>query len=137
MTRRDRMERVAKVASETEAIAKAEWMEADRQVRLIDERRQNSLTRAETLGNDDVPLALRGHLVGLGARHLVALADQKAELADEAEIRRAEFQEAAVQVRSLDRLVGRLHRTERERQTRVEQADLQDAMTIRAAREAT
>ncbi len=135
--RRDRMERVAKVAGETEAQAKAEWLEADRQVRLLDERRHNTLTQAEALGRDDVPLGLRGHLVGLGARHLVALAGEKAELAGEAEQRRAEFQEAAVKVRSLDRLVERLDKTEQERRTRVEQADLQDAMTIRAAREAT
>ncbi len=67
----------------------------------------------------------------------MALAGEKAELAGEAEQRRAEFQEAAVKVRSLDRLVERLDKTEQERRTRVEQADLQDAMTIRAAREAT
>lgn len=134
--RRDRVERVARVAGETEAQAKAGWIEADRQVRQLDERRHNTLTKAEALAGDDVPLGLRGHLVGVGARHLVALADEKVELAAEAELRRAEFQEAAVKVRSLDRLVGRLDKTDEERRTRIEQADLQDAMTIRAAREA-
>ncbi|MGH1489484.1 MAG: hypothetical protein ACRBK7_08855 [Acidimicrobiales bacterium] len=138
MTRnRERMERVAKVAGETEAQARAMWVEADRQVLLLDQRRQDTLAKAELLGGDDVPLGLRGHLVGLGARHLLALAGEKKTLASEAELRRSEFEEAAVKVRSLDRLVERLDKSVKERRIRVEQADLQDAMTIRAAREAS
>jgi hypothetical protein len=129
------MERVAKVATETEARARADWIEADQQVQQIDERRHNTLVGAEQLGGAEVPLALRGHLVGVGARHLLALAGEKATLADEAEERRAAFQEAAIKVRSLDRLIERIDRTELERRTKAEQADLQDAMTIRAARE--
>lgn len=131
--RRDRVARVAKIAGETEARAKAVWVEADQRVRLLDRRRDSALARADRLSDDTLSIGLRSHLVGAGARHLVALAGEKVGLVDEAQRRRTEFEEAVVKVRSLDRLVERLDEAERDRRQRREAADLQDIVAIRAA----
>ncbi|MGB5759375.1 MAG: hypothetical protein WBM50_20845, partial [Acidimicrobiales bacterium] len=85
--RRDRVARVAKIAGENEARAKAVWVEADRRVKQLDRRRETSLARAGRLADEGVPIRLRGHLVGAGARHLVALAGEKVELVDQAKLR--------------------------------------------------
>ncbi|MGI9598367.1 MAG: hypothetical protein ACR2QK_19540, partial [Acidimicrobiales bacterium] len=69
--RRDRVVRVAKVASEHEAMAKAVLVEADRKVQILDRRRESALTRAGELSDPTMPVGLRSHLVGAGARHLV------------------------------------------------------------------
>ncbi len=135
--RRDRMVRVAKVASETEAKAKAVWVAADNRVKLIDRRRESALNRAGQLSGHEMPIGLRSHLVGAGARHLVALADEKVELVDEAQVRRAEFEEAVTKLRSLDRLIERLDEAEQQRRQQREAADLQDLVAIRAARRTT
>lgn len=131
--RRDRVARVARIAGESEAKAKAVWVEADHRVRLLDRRRDGALARADQLSDESLPIGLRIHLVDAGARHLVALAGEKVGLVEEARRRRAEFEEAVVKVRSLDRLVERLDETERDRRQRREAADLQDIVAIRAA----
>ncbi len=135
--RRNRVARVAKIAGETEAKAKAVWVEADRRVKQLDRRRETALTRAGHLADQAVPIRLRSHLVGAGARHLVALADEKVELVDQARLRRAEFEAAVTKVRSLDRLVERLDEVEHDRRRRREAADLQDIVAIKAARRNT
>lgn len=132
--RSDRVARVAKIAGENEARAKAVWVEADRRVKQLDRRRETSLARAGQLSDDGVPIRLRGHLVDAGARHLVALAGEKVELVDQARLRRAEFEEAVTKVRSLDRLVERLSEAEQDRRQRRAAADLQDIVAIKAAR---
>ena len=132
--RRDRVARLARLAGETEARARAQWIEADHRVKQVDRRREHTLTRTGTLAGPGVPIGLRSHVVDAGARHLMALTEQKVGLADEAQQRRAEFDEALVTVRSLDRLVQRLDDAEQQRRRRREAADLQDAMAVRAAR---
>ncbi len=132
--RRERVVRVARVAGETEAKARAVWVEADNKVKLMDRRRESALNRAGHLSGQEMPIGLRSHLVGAGARHLVALAGEKVTLVDEARLRRTEFDEAVVKVRSLDRLIERIDDSERVQRRKREEADLQDLMAIRAAR---
>lgn len=133
--RRDRIARVAKMASETEELARARWAEANQRVNAVDRQRQTSLDRAGHLAGVDIPLGLRTHLVGAGARHLVSLADRKSELLDEAAARQVELKEAASKVKSLERMVERLDRAEADRRDQRELADLQDIVAIRAARD--
>lgn len=135
--RRDRMARVTKAAAETEELARARLAEARRQVDGVDRERESALDSAARLAEEDVPLRLRSHLTGAGARLLGTLADRKTGLVEEAESRRAELQEAATRVKSLERLVDRLDAEVLDRRHRSELADLQDLVAIRAARAAT
>lgn len=132
--RRDRVARVAKIAAETEEQARARWAQATFQVQQLDHQRETALDRAAELANHDLPLGLRSHLTGAGARHLLSLADRKTELVVEAESRRSELQEAVTKVRSLDRLIERLDRKAREERERKEAAELADLVAVRAAR---
>lgn len=132
--RRERMARVAKIAGENEARARAKWFEADNQVRLLDRERETALNRAGRLSTHNLPIGLRSHLVGAGARHLVALAGRKVGLVDEAALYQGELEQAVIKVRSLDRMVERLDEAERLSRRRREAADLQDVVAIRAAR---
>ena len=100
----------------------------------VDRRRESSLLRAARLAGEDVPIGLRSHLAGAGARHLVALADEKSELIDEAGVRRAELDEADSKVRSLERLIERLDEADALRRRRAAAADLEDLVAVRAAR---
>lgn len=126
---------MAKVAAETEEKARARLAEASLRVQHVDHERETALDRAAQLANLDLSLALRSHLTGAGARHLMALTDQKTELAIEVEARRADLQEAVTKVRSLERLVERLDRDAKERASRAEVAELQDLVAIRTAHE--
>lgn len=123
------------MAAETEEQARARFEEANSRVQQLDNERETALDRAADLANLDIPLAFRSHLTGAGARHLVSLADQKVELVGEAESKRADLQEAATKVRSLDRLIERLDRDARERRERLEASELQDLVAIRSARD--
>lgn len=134
MSRRDRMARIAKIASDTEQLARARWASATREVDLVDRRREQALERAGQLADQSLPLALRGHLAGAGARHLVALAEQKGELVVQAEERQAELQEAVTKMKSLERVVERLDRAAQQERDEQEAAELQDLVAIRAAR---
>lgn len=133
--RRDRMVRVAKVAAETEEQARARWAQATGHITHVDQQRETALDRAAQLATQDLPLAFRGHLTGVGARYLQSLADRKSELMVEADARRAELQEAVTKVKSLDRLIDRLDRDAQEAQDRRTAAELQDLVAIRAARD--
>lgn len=133
-TRRDRIVRVAEVAAETEEQARVRWSEANQKVSAVDRKRETALDRAGRLASEQVPLALRTHLTGAGARHLVALSDEKSQLLTEAEALRFELQEAATRLKSLERLVDRLDTAEADRRDRREAADIQDLVAIRAAR---
>jgi hypothetical protein len=132
--RRERVARLGQLAAEDEERARAELHRADHHLALADRRRADSLRGAADLATGDLSPALRGHLVGVGARHLVELAGQRAELADEADRRRADLARAVTRVRSFERLVGRLDRSAAERRRRRDAADLQDLVAIRAAR---
>lgn len=135
MTRRDRIVRLRELATEQEERARAQFVQADHQVSQADRRRTEALLGAAELADHDLPLGLRGHLTGVGARHLVELADRRAELAGEADRRRAELAEAVTRVRSYERLVTRLDRAADERRRQREAADLQDLVAVRAALE--
>lgn len=132
--RRNRIARVAKLASETEEQARARWAEANQNVNIVDRRRQGALDRAGKLASEEIPLALRSHLTGAGARHLVSLADEKSELLTVAEERQSELQEAVTKLKSLERMVERLDKAEALRRDREETANMQDLVAIRAAR---
>ncbi len=132
--KRDRMARIAKVASETEEQARARWAAATQEVNSVDREREGALQRAGELANQNIPLRLRGHLTDAGARHLVSLADQKVELVQEADARQAELQEAVTKVKSLERGVERLDQAAQHRREQREAADLQDLVAIRAVR---
>lgn len=133
--RRARVVRLGELAAEREEQARAELHRADERVAGVDRRRAEALRGAADLATAEVPLALRGHLASSGARHLVQLADERADLADEVERRREALAEAVGRVRSLERLVDRLDRAAREERARREAADLQDLVAIRAARD--
>ncbi len=133
-SKRDRLSRVAKIASETEERARARWVVANQEVNTIDRQREGALERAGALANEDIPIGLRTHLTGAGARHLMSLADQKVELVQEADARQAELQEAVTKVKSLERVVERLDRAENQRRDQRTAADLQDLVAIRAVR---
>jgi uncharacterized protein YoxC len=129
------MARIAKVASETEEQARARWAAATQEVSGVDREREGALQRAGQLANEEMPLKLRSHLTGAGARHLISLTDQKVELAQHVDECQAELQEAVTKVKSLERVVERLDDAARERQRLQEVADLQDLVSIRAVRD--
>lgn len=133
--RRERVARLGELAAEQEEQARAEFHRADGEVTAADRRRADALQGAADLADRDLPLALRGHLAGVGARHLVELAGRRADLAVDAEQARAGLAEAVRRTRSLERLVGRLDRVAAERDHRRQAADLQDLVVIRAAAE--
>ena len=133
--RRGRLARLGELAAEQEDRARARFHEVDRQVADVDRRRADALQGAAGLAGERLSLAMRGHLAGVGARHLVALAGQRADLSGELDLRRADLVDAVGRVRSFERLVSRLDRSIAERQRRRELADLQDLVAIRAARE--
>lgn len=132
--RRDRVIRLTEMAAENERRAVGRLQEAARRVSAVDRRRTAALEGAARLAGPDVPLGLRGHLSGAGARHLLALADEKGELVVEVDTRRSELDEAMTKLRSLERLVERIERAERDRHRRREAAELQDLVAIRAAK---
>lgn len=131
------MARVARIASEAEERARASWAEANQRVMTVDRERETALDNAGRLAAQELPIGLRSHLTGAGARHLMALADQKVDLVTDVEERQAELQEAVTKVKSLERLVERIDDEEAERRKRFDAADLQDMVAIRAAREAS
>lgn len=133
-SRRDRVARLGELAADQEEQARSRFRQASELVDQTNRRREQALEGAAELARQEIPLALRGHLTGVGARHLVDLADEKAELVDDADQRRAELAEAATRTRSLERLVGRLDRERAERQARQDRAELQDLVAIRAVR---
>lgn len=135
-TRRERVIRLGELATEQEEQARAHMLRADHQIAMADRRRAEALQGAAELSNQSLPLALRGYLTVSGARHLVQLADERVDLAVEAERARAELAEAVTRVRSLERLVGRLDRAVAARDQQRQAAELQDLVAIRAAREA-
>lgn len=135
--RRERMARVAKVASEIETEARARWVEADSLVNAVDRERERALDQAAELATVDLPLAFRSHLTGAGARHLELLAGRKAELVDAAAQRQTELQAAVTKVRSLERLIERLDAEAKDRRDRAAAAELQDLVAVRAATEAS
>lgn len=134
--RRDRVGRLVALAEDAEQRARARLREVNLGISTIDRRRESALRRADQLADLGLPLQLQTHLTGAGARHLIALADEKNELLDEVDRRRAEHDEALTKVRSLERLVERIDEAEAARRDRFEQAELQDLLAIRAAREA-
>lgn len=134
--RRDRVARLTELAAENEQRARGRLQEAAHRVSAVDRRRTAALEGAARLAEPDIPLALRGHLSGAGARHLLALADEKGGLVVEVDARRCELEEAMTKVRSLERLVERIDRAADLRRRRREAADLQDLVAIRAARAA-
>lgn len=134
-SRRDRVARLGELAADQEEQARSRFQQASDLVDQTNRRREQALEGAAELARQEIPLALRGHLTGVGARHLGHLADEKTELVDEADKRRAELAEAATRTRSLERLVGRLDRERAERRARQEMAELQDLVAIRAVRD--
>lgn len=135
--RRARVVRLGELASEREEQARAEFHRADHRVTEADRRRTDALEGAADLARHDVPLALRGHLAGAGARHLIQLAGERADLSADADRAREQLAEAVSRVRSLERLVDRLDRAVADRDRRREQAELQDLVAIRAAHDAS
>ncbi len=131
--RRERVVRLGELAAEQEEQARAELHRADAEVAQADRRRADALQGAADLAAAELPLALRGHLAGVGARHLVELTGQRADLAVDADRARADLADAVTRTRSLERLVGRLDRVAADRRRRRQAADLQDLVAIRAA----
>lgn len=134
--RRERVARLGELAEERAEQARAQLHRADHEVAAADRRRSDALEGAAELARTPLALPLRGHLTVSGARHLVQLADERAELADHAEQARALLAEAVTRVRSLERVVERLDRAAGLKRRRQEAANLQDLVAIRAAREA-
>jgi len=132
--RRARVARLAELAAESEERAVARLQQAAHRVAAVDRRRTSALQGASRLAGPDVSLALRAHLAGAGARHLLALADEKGELVVEVDSRRTELDEARTRVRSLVRLVERIDRADDLRRRRAQAAELQDLVAIRAVR---
>ena len=135
--RRARVARLGELAAEQEEQARAEMLRADHRVAEVDRRRADALQGAADLADHHVSLALRGHLAGAGARHLVQLAGERADRSVDADRARGELAEAVTRVRSLERLVDRIDRAESARLRQRELADLQDLVAIRAAHEGT
>ncbi len=133
--RRERVVRLGELATERQERARAELHRADRRVAQAARGRAEALDGAAELAATPLPRALRGHLTVTGARHLVELAGERADLAAAADRARAELAEAVTRVRSLERLVDRLDREARAEQRQRLAADLQDLVAIRAARE--
>lgn len=133
--RRERVARLGEIAAERAEQARAELYQADGHLAEADRRRSDALQGAADLAALDLPLAMRGHLTVSGARHLVHLAGERADLAGAAERARAELAEAATRVRSLERLVERLDRAVDAQDRQRQAAELQDLVAIRAARE--
>ncbi len=131
--RRQRVGRLEELAAQRQERARAGLMEADRRVDEVDRRREQALRGAANLADSGLPVRLRGHLAGVGARHLGRLAEEKIDHADDADRCRHELEEATTKVRSLERLARRLDEAERERISRREAAELQDLVAIRAA----
>lgn len=134
--RRERVARLGELAAEREEQARADVHRAAGHLAAADQRRSDALQGAADLAALDLPLAMRGHLTVSGARHLVHLAGERADLAGAAERARAELAEAATRVRSLERLVERLDRAVEAQNRQRDAAELQDLVAIRAAREA-
>ncbi len=132
-TRRARVVRLGQLAAEAEEQARAELHRADLRVSEADQRRADALRGAADLAERQLPIGLRAHLAGAGARHLAGLAGERVDLAAEADLARHRLAEAVVRVRSLDRLVERLDRAAADRRRQREAADLQDLVAIRAA----
>jgi hypothetical protein len=120
------------MATEQEQAARGRLVDAQRRIRAVDEQRTESLEAAARLGEAGINPALQSMLVSSGARHLLALGDQRAELADEAEVRRQELTDAARRARSMDRLIDRIDETERDRRRRQAEAEMLDATVTRA-----
>ncbi len=132
--RRDRVARLGELATEQQEQARAELNQADERVAQADRRRADALQGAADLAGEQLSLGLRAHLTVSGARHLVDLAGERADLAIEADRARSELFEAATRVRSLERLVERLDASAKERDRLRHAAELQDLVAIRAAR---
>ncbi len=132
--RRDRVARLGELAAEQQEQARAELYQADERVAQADRRRADALQGAADLADEQLPLRLRAHLTVSGARHLVDLAGERADLAIEADRARSELSEASTKVRSLERLVERLDASAEERDRQRQAAELQDLVAIRAAR---
>jgi len=135
-SRRDRVARLGELAAEQQEQARAELHQADGRVAEADRRRADALQGAAGLADEQLPLALRAHLTVSGARHLVDLAGERADLAVEADQARTELFDATSRVRSLERLVERLDASAKERDRQRQAAELQDLVAIRAARHA-
>ncbi len=133
--RRDRVARLGELATEQQEQARAELHQADERVAKADRRRADALQGAADLADEQLSLRLRAHLAVSGARHLVDLAGERADLAVEADRARSELSEAATRVRSLERLVERLDAAADERDRQRQAAELQDLVAIRAARQ--
>lgn len=118
-------------ADEIEQQARARRIAATRELRRADEEREAVLDRAGSLASEDLPSGLRGHLASVGARHLVALGDQKAELLLEANAVIEEHDAARARLRSLERVVERLDEAEQLRRRRQEEAELRDLVAAR------
>jgi thiol-disulfide isomerase/thioredoxin len=87
-----RLARAADLAAENEEWAKSRWIEANQRVRAADHQRESVLTRASEMAKQTMPTRLRGLLVSTGARHLMALSEDKVELLTTAEAARAELE---------------------------------------------
>lgn len=131
--RRARVVRLGQLAAEAEEQARAELHRADHRVSQADQRRVDALRGAADLAEHELPIGLRAHLAGAGARHLADLADERVDLAAAADLAREQLAEAVTRMRSLERLVERLDRAEAERRRQRDAADLQDLVAMRAA----
>ena len=131
--RSNRLARAAELASETEERAKARWAEINQMVGAVDQQRETVLDRATDLAKQTMPTRLRSLLVSTGARHLLTMSDRKSELVVDLEAARVELEQAMVRTRSLERVVARQEAAERTRRERIEAAELQDLVAVRAA----
>ncbi len=131
---RNRLGRVADLANEAEERTRTRWVEATQAVRAADSHRHDVLARASDLAEQTMSMRLRALLVSTGARHLLALSDDKVDLLAEAEAARADLEAAMIRTRSLERVVARHEAAERLDQQRIEAADWHDLVAARSAR---
>lgn len=132
--RRTRLSRMARIAAGAEERARAKWLDASLSVRVADREREAVLERAGRLADADLPAGLRGHLAQTGARHLIALTDERVELDAAAAEVREQFDSALTRSRALERLVARLDAEEKRRRQRLMAVELADLVASRAVR---
>jgi hypothetical protein len=126
--------RAAELAAEQEQRARGHWLEVSHRLRLADQAREAVLERAARLAEHGLSPGLQGELARVGARHLVALSEQKAVLVEEAADARRRLEEAMVRSRSLERVVTRLEEAQQEERRRADEADWRDLVAVRSSR---
>jgi len=134
MSRQKRMAAVTRLAVEAEERARAGWLMAAAQLQSADVEREAVLERASQLGEQDLPVGLRGLLVSTGANYLSLLSQQKTELTQAVVAAQTDLEAAVVRLRSLERVAERAERAEQAERQRVANADMSDLVSIRAGR---